>query len=420
MTSFELSEMMLVKRKISTSRGIVIGVIGCGGTGSLFVRDAMRVVSVFNEQQRTAGKPGVIKTFFCDEDIVEDKNLIRQNFITPDIGLNKAEVLAERYGSAFSLDVEVIPRYIEDEGDLYAILAEQTRVSGSYYNRNAPTVILFSMVDNVKTRLMISNYMHGHLSKDSTYRNTLPYDLVVVDCGNSEYSGQVCISATSVSQEQFYLPTVAELQPDLLDPANWDKFASELSCEESAISLPQTIAANATAANIAVNTLYNLLFKNGIDYNKVVFNAQNNCTVTDFIRKSNYKFPIYDGQRIDYNPKVEEKEIEIVEVSMTQPVISETVISEIVFSEPVITFPEVITEVQEENITLEELTMPTGHEEPAVISTIIPAAIAERMQERREMNIIDVPLTPDDLEEELVISMNDMPVYGRMIDREVI
>ena len=37
---------------------------------------------------------------------VEEKNLLRQNFITSDQGKYKAEVLAKRYSAAFGVDIK--------------------------------------------------------------------------------------------------------------------------------------------------------------------------------------------------------------------------------------------------------------------------------------------------------------------------
>lgn len=297
MTTLNLEDLMLIDRKVNLDGDVVVGVIGCGGTGSLFIRDAMRVLKVFNDQRRQQLKLTVRKIFFCDADIVEEKNLVRQNFISQDIGRNKAEVLAERYGTAFGLDIDVVPEFIENERRLYDLCSQGM----PYYMMHNTTVILFSMVDNVKTRLMMSNLLNAYIDGPGMSASRIPFDLIIVDCGNSEHAGQVCVSANGpMPGGRFYLPTVAQLQPDLMDKRNWDKFASELSCEEAAESDPQSISANATAANIAMNIMFNLVFKGRIQYNKVVFNSINNTCVTTFLRRGDDKQACTIG-RINYD-----------------------------------------------------------------------------------------------------------------------
>jgi hypothetical protein len=204
--------------------------------------------------------------------VVEPKNLVRQNFILPDVGENKAKVLAERYSDAFGMPISYIDKYVEDEVELQNIINDKF----PYLS----TTIIFSMVDNVKTRLMLSNF----LNEEYNSVTKIAGDVVIVDCGNTKYAGQVCISAKWGSSGRFFIPSVAEQQQDLLDPANWDKFASEASCEEANEEDPQTMSANATAANIAMNALYQMLTKRSIHYKKVVFDASNNICQTTYLR----------------------------------------------------------------------------------------------------------------------------------------
>jgi molybdopterin/thiamine biosynthesis adenylyltransferase len=43
--------------------------------------------------------------YLVDDDVVEGKNLLRQNFISVDIGQYKARVLAQRYRKAYGNNV---------------------------------------------------------------------------------------------------------------------------------------------------------------------------------------------------------------------------------------------------------------------------------------------------------------------------
>ncbi len=66
-------------------------VIGCGGIGSVF---AAALKSMIDKEQL----PLLDAYTLIDFDSVDPKNLLYQNFNEEDLGKNKAEVLAERYG----------------------------------------------------------------------------------------------------------------------------------------------------------------------------------------------------------------------------------------------------------------------------------------------------------------------------------
>ena len=92
---------------------IHIVMIGCGGTGGHIAPHLYRLLySVF--------RPSTV--ILCDGDLVEKKNLVRQNFVSCDLGRNKAEVLAERYSAAFGMECRYVPRYIESEAELRQLL----------------------------------------------------------------------------------------------------------------------------------------------------------------------------------------------------------------------------------------------------------------------------------------------------------
>jgi hypothetical protein len=80
-------------------------------------------------------------------------------------------------------------------------------------------------------------------------------DLIYIDSGNGEYSGQV-VCGVRRNGKTVYKP-VGGVYPDVLEDT--DKFPSELSCAEASVSAPQTIAANMTAAAVAVSMLFNIL-----------------------------------------------------------------------------------------------------------------------------------------------------------------
>ena len=74
--------------RYSSTAPVKIVVIGAGGTGGYVIPHLYRLGYASNRY---------VKIIVCDGDVVEEKNLIRQNFVGQDIGRNKAQVQAERY-----------------------------------------------------------------------------------------------------------------------------------------------------------------------------------------------------------------------------------------------------------------------------------------------------------------------------------
>ena len=74
--------------KFILDKPVKIIMLGAGGTGGYIAPHLYRLL-------HTLERP--VKVIIVDGDIVEEKNLIRQNFVASDIGRNKAQVLAERY-----------------------------------------------------------------------------------------------------------------------------------------------------------------------------------------------------------------------------------------------------------------------------------------------------------------------------------
>ena len=85
----------------SKSRPVKIVLVGTGGTGGYIVPQLYRLLYALDRP---------IRVILCYGDLVEVKNLGRQNFIEADLGKNKAMVLAERYSNAFGIETSYIPQ----------------------------------------------------------------------------------------------------------------------------------------------------------------------------------------------------------------------------------------------------------------------------------------------------------------------
>lgn len=86
--------------KFSENRPVKIVMLGAGGTGGHIAPHLYRLLYALERP---------VRFIICDGDIVEEKNLVRQNFTPADLGENKAKVLAERYSSVFGMETEYVP-----------------------------------------------------------------------------------------------------------------------------------------------------------------------------------------------------------------------------------------------------------------------------------------------------------------------
>ena len=191
--------------KYSKSAPVKIVVLGAGGTGGYLIPHLYRIA--FADSART------YRIIICDGDIVEKKNLVRQNFVKQDIGRNKAAVLAERYAGAFGIECEYIPEYIENEARLKGLVRPDFRKS--YWNNTAETqrVILIGCVDNNKSRALCHKVFYE------------TENLIYIDSGNGESTGQV-VCGVRQNGRTTYKP-VGSLYPDVLECT--DKLPTELS-----------------------------------------------------------------------------------------------------------------------------------------------------------------------------------------------
>lgn len=235
-------------------------VIGAGGNGGHLVPNLCRLIA--------STKHISCSLVVCDGDDVEEKNVSRQNFVMSDVGKNKAMVMAERYGTAFGIPVGYCDTYIENAYTLID-MADTQRASGG-------VSVVIGCVDNNKTRQII----HEWFVKTT--------NAVWLDVGNNEFIGQAVLgyNIMSVMQDEvpnaaypFYCPPVTVRYPDILQDKG-TKFNSELSCDELAVSAPQSIMTNILAASCAMMMLTPIITTNtGLTFTEVAFNTKTGMVV---------------------------------------------------------------------------------------------------------------------------------------------
>jgi len=262
-------------------RQISVIVVGCGGNGGHVIPQLMRYNRTLLERLREAPRPGHrrhtgggtdIELTLIDADVVEPKNLIRQNFIAPDIGKNKASVLAERYGRAFGLEVGAIEEYIDHERAYNLIMRSQSTA-----------IVVLGCVDNNFTRKAI----HTAILENTGSRYMNPQHVFWIDVANEQFDGQLCIgyrsqtmvnsgygtqrdrigtsdywiSMASLARDNcnglstarrgcsFPMPFITEIYPTMLENAE-DFDPNDPSCAENAADVEQAISTNVLSASL--------------------------------------------------------------------------------------------------------------------------------------------------------------------------
>jgi PRTRC genetic system ThiF family protein len=215
---------------------VKIVMLGAGGTGGHIAPHLYRLLYALERPARF---------IICDGDLVEAKNLVRQNFAPADLGENKARVLAERYAAVFGMEAEYIPAFVERLDTLVELITPNLWTQDEHSWRTVrEMVILIGAVDNNKSR---------QLCHKAFYQAK---DLIYIDSGNGEFSGQVVCGVRRNGHTM--CKPIGGVHPEMLKD-NTDKFPTELSCAEAAQSDPQSMAANITAATAVVDMVYNIL-----------------------------------------------------------------------------------------------------------------------------------------------------------------
>jgi len=212
--------------------------VGAGGTGGYLIPNALRILGVNSLISK------FINIYIIDPDVVEQKNLIRQNFVQEDINKYKADVMAIRYGRAFGVDIKSITKKIQ-------FIPERDMVLGKS--------LIIDTVDNNTAREFIDNYVKNETTHSSW-----------ISIGNDSQQGNLVF----YDKQSEYKRSVVDIWPNAFTEEVFEEErAAELvnQCALNAISAPQTSAINMTGATHGVNLFYSLISGEDIHYNMVIF-----------------------------------------------------------------------------------------------------------------------------------------------------
>lgn len=152
--------------KFPTDRPVKVVMLGAGGTGGYVAPYVFRLLHMLDRPARFV---------VCDGDIVEPKNLDRQNFVPADLGENKARVLAERYSTVLGMETEYVPSFIEKLPDLMELIEPKEWELNPYSTkRTKEMVLLLGCVDN-NTPMFFYPFSNVHSDdRVCTGNNVLP------------------------------------------------------------------------------------------------------------------------------------------------------------------------------------------------------------------------------------------------------
>jgi len=220
-----------------------IYVVGVGGTGSQLCQLLSKYISFSHFNPR--------RVILADDDIIEDRNAERQDFDRLEAGKPKVEVIKRKFiaTSGFGY-VEALPVKLDVDSlplDIGVMSEQQAKI------------LVFVCVDSARARNAIWSELVGVFdAKERKYVNEGPKykgDFIVIDGGNTEYTGQVttCIKTTIDD-------TVVLLgqDPRILFENVRNADPSVTSCQERQQTEPQTVMANQQVATLMFNEFVSL------------------------------------------------------------------------------------------------------------------------------------------------------------------
>ena len=205
-----------------------IFIIGCGGTGSNYIKELARYLATNRNYMINAD------VILIDGDTVEEKNLERQSFTPEDLLMNKAEAMALAVSDMYNLTFSYVPEYIASKEHMLRIM-RNTYERESYEEEETFVPIIIGCVDNHNCRKILHEIFEEYT------------DIIYIDAANEFSTGEVVVGiknnqAVIAPDRAFYFPEVLEDSKSVL----------EMSCTELNNVKPQHLVTNLFAANICL------------------------------------------------------------------------------------------------------------------------------------------------------------------------
>lgn len=239
---------------LPAENNVKLFLVGCGGTGSWLAPAVARVGKLLIEKFNKT-----VEITFFDPDCVEEKNIYRQNFCAAEIGMNKAEALADRYGQAWGIEIG-------------AMNQKFSRGHGF------PSVII-GCVDSTVARKNISEYVNG---------------CCWLDCGNTKNYGQILLGTGRGFDKAFVIPGYCGTlpyphvqHPELIEKPQFNEKpiikGEELSCADMALQDSQGLSINQRIAAEAADYLVRMLITHDLKKFATYIDLESGTTRSKYI-----------------------------------------------------------------------------------------------------------------------------------------
>ena len=171
-----------------------IFIIGCGGTGSNYIKELARYLATNRNYMINAD------VILIDGDTVEEKNLERQSFTPEDLLMNKAEAMALAVSDMYNLTFSYVPEYIASKEHMLRIM-RNTYERESYEEEETFVPIIIGCVDNHNCRKILHEIFEEYT------------DIIYIDAANEFSTGEVVVGiknnqAVIAPDRAFYFPEV--------------------------------------------------------------------------------------------------------------------------------------------------------------------------------------------------------------------
>lgn len=274
-------------------------VIGAGGIGSWFLP---KLVKLLNDAKRKKLLPNTFKSLtICDGDLIEDSNLIRQNFASRDVGKNKAEILFKRYVSELTPDIQFgfIDKYIlrnitlqtktnKEIANKFVTLDEYFASIGIGSN-GTQSLLIINLIDNNESRKDIHAIVNTYYQYDNL--------IIVIDVANGMYNGQLNIT--------LQMPEVSNKLPlSNINMNYWnmipeniflnDKISIFDCSRQDQTATEQLFDINNLGATVLTSTLNNWFEKGRIYYSQVSYLTGAKLSIKSDLKLYDFWFDLHD------------------------------------------------------------------------------------------------------------------------------